>query len=122
MAELMPTSSPLRLTSAPPELPGLMAASVWMALSTAAPSPGAPLPADTGRFLALTMPVVTVPLRPSGEPMATTVWPTCRSSEEPSLTGDQDCRRFDADDGEVGTGVASDDLGRRTGAVVEASR
>ncbi len=30
IAELMPTSSPLRLTSAPPELPGLIDASVWM--------------------------------------------------------------------------------------------
>ena len=28
--ELMPTSSPRRLTSAPPELPGLIEASVWM--------------------------------------------------------------------------------------------
>ena len=28
--EKMPTNSPLMLTSAPPELPGLMAASVWM--------------------------------------------------------------------------------------------
>ena len=27
---LMPITSPSRLTSAPPELPGLMAASVWM--------------------------------------------------------------------------------------------
>ena len=30
IAVLMPTSRPLRSTSAPPELPGLMAASVWM--------------------------------------------------------------------------------------------
>ena len=30
MAVLMPTSRPPRSTSAPPELPGLMAASVWM--------------------------------------------------------------------------------------------
>ncbi len=30
IAVLMPTSSPLRLTSAPPELPGLIEASVWM--------------------------------------------------------------------------------------------
>ena len=30
MAVLMPTSSPFMFTSAPPELPGLMAASVWM--------------------------------------------------------------------------------------------
>ena len=30
MAVLMPTSRPSMSTSAPPELPGLMAASVWM--------------------------------------------------------------------------------------------
>jgi hypothetical protein len=30
MAEFTPTSSPRRLTSAPPELPGLIEASVWM--------------------------------------------------------------------------------------------
>jgi len=30
MAVLMPTTSPLRFTSGPPLLPGLMAASVWM--------------------------------------------------------------------------------------------
>jgi hypothetical protein len=29
MAELMPITSPRVLTSGPPELPGLMAASVW---------------------------------------------------------------------------------------------
>ena len=30
MAELMPTSSPCEFSSGPPELPGLIAASVWM--------------------------------------------------------------------------------------------
>jgi len=30
MNVLMPTSSPCAFTSGPPELPGLMAASVWM--------------------------------------------------------------------------------------------
>ena len=30
MAELMPTASPSLSNSGPPELPGLMAASVWM--------------------------------------------------------------------------------------------
>ena len=50
---------PLAFTSGPPELPGLIAASVWMALMNAA-SPPSPL-AVTGRFSALTMPVVTVP-------------------------------------------------------------
>jgi hypothetical protein len=29
-AELIPTTSPRRFTSGPPELPGLIAASVWM--------------------------------------------------------------------------------------------
>jgi hypothetical protein len=33
MAVLMPTSSPRRLTKGPPELPGLMEASVWMKFS-----------------------------------------------------------------------------------------
>ena len=32
IAELTPITSPSRLTSGPPELPGLIAASVWMAL------------------------------------------------------------------------------------------
>ena len=30
MAVLIPTSSPFRFTSAPPEFPGLIEASVWM--------------------------------------------------------------------------------------------
>ena len=34
MAVLMPTTSPWALTSGPPELPGLMAASVWMRWSS----------------------------------------------------------------------------------------
>ena len=35
---LMPMTSPLELSNGPPELPGLMAASVWMASSIFAPS------------------------------------------------------------------------------------
>src|SRR5205085_3102608 len=34
MAELMPTTSPRMSTSGPPELPGLIAASVWIASMT----------------------------------------------------------------------------------------
>ena len=30
ICELMPTTSPFRLSSGPPELPGLIATSVWM--------------------------------------------------------------------------------------------
>ena len=36
IAVLMPTTSPAPSTSAPPELPGLIAASVWMASMTVA--------------------------------------------------------------------------------------
>ena len=86
MAELTPTSSPFMLTSAPPELPGLIAASVWMASSTVFWLPASPA-VDTGRLSALTMPVVTVPSRPSGEPIATTSWPTRRLAEDPRVIG-----------------------------------
>ena len=54
MAVLMPTSRPSASTSAPPELPGLMAASVWMK-SWYWLNPVRPL-----RPSALTMPIVTV--------------------------------------------------------------
>ena len=86
IAELTPTSWPLMLTSAPPELPGLIAASVWIASSTVFWLPDSPV-VDTGRFSALMIPVVTVPDKPSGEPIATTGWPTRRSDEEPTAMG-----------------------------------
>ena len=86
IAEFTPTSSPAMFTSAPPELPGLIAASVWMASCTVFWLLASPL-AATGRLSALTMPVVTVPSSPSGDPMATTGWPTRRSAEEPSVMG-----------------------------------
>ena len=74
MAELMPMTWPFMSSSGPPELPGLIAASVWIALmkdwSSASP------PGVTGRFRALTMPVVTVLSRPSGAPTAITWSPT----------------------------------------------
>ena len=41
----------------------------------------------TGRFSALTMPEVTVPDRPSGDPTATTVWPTTSEPDEPRVAG-----------------------------------
>ena len=41
----------------------------------------------TGRSSALMMPVVTVPSSPSGDPMATTFWPTFRSFEDPIVIG-----------------------------------
>ena len=79
ICELIPITSPLRLKSGPPELPGLTAASVWMN-GTAAESPG------SARDLALTMPEVTVLSRPYGVPIATTHSPTRVASGLPILT------------------------------------
>ena len=82
-----------------------MAASVWMAGYVVLRSwPGCgcrgsgrtgscgcvlllPAATETGRFSALTMPVVTVAFRPYGEPTATTVCPTLRSLDLPSEAG-----------------------------------
>src|SRR5271155_5745406 len=74
------------LTNAPPELPGLIAASVWIASSTVFWLLDSPV-VDTGRLSALTIPVVTVPSRPSGEPTAITGWPTRRFADDPRLIG-----------------------------------
>src|SRR5438270_2022958 len=89
--ELIPITSPLRSTSGPPELPGLIAASVWIAgyvVSWLAWPEGALSdPTDTGRFSALTMPLVTVASSPKGDPIATTFSPTWMSSDVPILAG-----------------------------------
>ena len=79
LAVLMPTSSPRRLTSAPPELPGLIDASVWMKFWK--PSPGRPL-----RPTAETMPEVTVWPTPKGLPTATTKSPTSSRSLSARVT------------------------------------
>ena len=84
MAELMPTSLPSRSSSGPPELPGLIAASVWMkSWIMSSFAPGSRTPA---RLLADTMPLVTVLVNPNGEPMATTQSPTSSASESPNGT------------------------------------
>ena len=63
--ELMPMASPSRLTSGPPLLPNVMAASVWMYSHTSrSRSPSSP----SGRATADTTPVVTVLDSASGEP------------------------------------------------------
>src|SRR5699024_11280573 len=80
--EFIPTRLPLISTNGPPELPGLTAASVWIAsISEDCPPPW---DARTGRLTAETIPEVTVALRPSGEPTATTSWPTCKDLELPN--------------------------------------
>ena len=66
---LMPTSWPLMLISAPPELPGLIAASVWMK------KPKSETPTWL-RASAETMPLVVVWPTPNGLPIASTRSPT----------------------------------------------
>ena len=117
MAVLIPTTAPVESTSGPPELPGLIAASVWIASITALAS----VPAAsrrTGRFTALTMPVGDG----AGQPQR-------RSDRDHAVADDEAGRRSDGGhhrvrdlhlhDGEVGLRVAPDDLGRGASAVVE---
>ena len=61
----MPISRPAESISGPPELPGLIAASVWIA-----PRIGRRVTDSISRFSALTMPVVSVWSRPNGLPIA----------------------------------------------------
>jgi hypothetical protein len=68
IAVLIPITSPCMFTSGPPELPGLMAASVCKKSSNG--------PWSSCRALALMMPAVTVACRPNGEPTARTQSPT----------------------------------------------
>ena len=62
---LIPINSPRTFTNAPPELPGLIAASVWMKSSYCV-MPIRPRPS------ALTIPKVTVEFNPNGFPIAST--------------------------------------------------
>ena len=84
-AVVIPTTSPCASTSGPPELPGLIAASVWIASGIVT------LDSWISRPSALTTPFVTVgpPGRFRALPMATTSSPTSNSDESPSSS----CRR-----------------------------
>src|SRR5262249_59532774 len=84
-AVLMPTTLALLSASAPPELPGFSAASVWITSSTSRPAE--PLRVGRDRPRALTTPAVTDPASPSGFPTATTSWPTTSPSASPSSAG-----------------------------------
>ena len=84
MAVLMPTRRPRESSSTPPELPGLMAASVWITFLMGTPlGPGV----ASSRPRPDTMPWVRVWSRPNGLPMANTFWPTCRPADAPTVTG-----------------------------------
>ena len=115
IAVLIPMTSPAPLTSAPPELPGLIAASVWMASMTVVSSWVEPV--ATARPVALMIPSVTVFDRPSGAPMATATSPTCTSSESAKVGRGQVLGAVEPEDGEVGGRVGADDGGVVQGAV-----
>jgi hypothetical protein len=83
MAVLMPTRRPRASTSAPPELPGLIAASVWITDGITSRPPSSASSTAISRLSALMMPVVTDASSPNGEPIATTVSPTISGSSAP---------------------------------------
>mmetsp|Transcript_11334 Transcript_11334/g.36152 ORF Transcript_11334/g.36152 Transcript_11334/m.36152 type:complete len:284 (+) Transcript_11334:582-1433(+) len=80
IAVLMPTTSPNSLSSGPPELPGLIAASVCMKLTFLFGMPTSAAERDSDEM----MPSVTVESSPTALPMAIAQSPTCSSSERPS--------------------------------------
>ena len=81
IAVLMPMTLPSASSSGPPELPGLIAASVWMRLLRRLVEPSVVMV----RPVAETMPDVTeFEYVPSGLPIATTSWPTLSASDSPS--------------------------------------
>ena len=90
----MPTISPSRLTSGPPELPGKMTAS-WPIQRISSPtlSPSirkAPPGGMSARFE--TIPCVTDCERPAGLPIASTTSPIWRSSESPNAANGSGAR------------------------------
>ena len=109
ICELTPITRPCASSSGPPELPGLIAASVWTA-----PGMVKPLGESISRSSAETMPVVTVPESPNGLPIAIATSPGRSSAEEASssgLTSAGMSGRIDLEHGEVGRGVLADQLG-----------
>jgi hypothetical protein len=82
ICELMPTTFPCPSISGPPELPGLIAASVWITCEIVKPS-GAVI----CRWSADTIPEVIVLSNPNGLPIAATGSPTCTLDVPPSVSG-----------------------------------
>ena len=106
----MPTSRPAVSTSAPPELPWLMGASVCRKSSKL------PSPTPVARPLALTMPIVTVWPTPRGLPNASTTSPTRVASESPN--GERrEAGGLHLQHGQVARRVGADDLRVESAAV-----
>ena len=84
LAELIPITSPLLFNNAPPLLPGLIAASVWIKLDADALSPSSDFP-WTERPKAETTPVVTDCPYPRALPIAIVGSPTLNFLESPNF-------------------------------------
>ena len=82
ICELMPRTSPPASSSGPPELPWLIAASVWIA-----PAVLKPVSDWIERPVAETTPTERDCSSPNGEPIAATGAPTCTPLVEPSGSG-----------------------------------
>ncbi len=107
MAVFMPISRPWLSKSGPPELPGLIAASIWMIDLIVRL-----LRAGSERFKLEMMPVVSVRSSPNGLPMANTCCPTFSLVESPKIDREEQLRRgVDLDHGHVARDIAADDSG-----------
>ncbi len=95
----------------PPELPGLIEASVWMKSSNGVRM--------RSRFNALITPVVTEVPRPSGLPMAITGWPTRAASLLSNCNVGSGCRQVHLEQGEVHKVGRGDQLRRHVRLVME---
>ena len=83
----MPITCPEALTSAPPRLPGLIAAVVWIAPGRVVAAEPWAAGSVTARPVAEMMPSVTLPDRPSGLPTASTTSPAWALAESPNRAG-----------------------------------
>lgn len=82
MAVLMPITSPWAFKRGPPELPGFIAASVWIKLTRLSGTPTWVLV----RSVALMIPIVTVLSKPKGLPIAIAHCPAIKFCEFPNFT------------------------------------
>jgi hypothetical protein len=116
ICDVTPITRPCMSSSAPPELPWLIAASVWIESSIVKP-----FGAVCWRWRALMMPHVTVFWSPNGLPIATAPSPTWTSSEFATASGwSFEGEDVHVHDREVGRGVAADERALGGRAVGEA--
>jgi hypothetical protein len=112
ICELMPMTRPWASISGPPELPGLIAESVWTTWSMV--NPLGPL---ILRCSAETIPAVIVRSRPNGLPIATTGSPTCSAPERPGPAVQRHLVRVDGEHREVVRVVLAQHAGRHRAAL-----